>query len=134
MLPSAIYFLIQSYTKTIFPFFLLFASSLFSAGCRLVCGCCLASSLSCVSHWCSCMCQVQNILVEHAFEISSFLFFVGPMTLICVLYVLIGIKLRSSKSLQGMKRASYEMSRSICGQTRIIRMLSKWFFFMFVPY
>ncbi|XP_055323511.1 pyrokinin-1 receptor-like [Sitodiplosis mosellana] len=68
-------------------------------------------------------CTVQNILVEHAFEISSFMFFVGPMTLICVLYVLIGIKLRNSKTLQGITRDSCEINRSISGQTRIIRML-----------
>lgn len=47
------------------------------------------------------------------------------MTLICVLYVLIGIKLRNSKTLQGITRDSCEINRSISGQTRIIRMLSK---------
>ncbi|XP_037030255.1 pyrokinin-1 receptor-like isoform X2 [Bradysia coprophila] len=68
-------------------------------------------------------CTVKNVLVEHAFEVSSFLFFVGPMTLICVLYVLIGIKLRKSKLLQGVKRRSCEFGRGITGQTRVIRML-----------
>lgn len=63
------------------------------------------------------------MLVEHAFEVSSFLFFVGPMTLICVLYVLIGIKLRKSKLLQGVKRRGCEFGRGITGQTRVIRML-----------
>lgn len=48
------------------------------------------------------------------------------MTLICVLYVLIGIKLRNSKTLQGITRDSCEINRSISGQTRIIRMLSKY--------
>lgn len=70
--------------------------------------------------------QVKNVLVEHAFEVSSFLFFVGPMTLICVLYVLIGIKLRKSKLLQGVKRRGCEFGRGITGQTRVIRMLSKY--------
>lgn len=46
------------------------------------------------------------------------------MTLICVLYVLIGIKLRKSKLLQGVKRRSCEFGRGITGQTRVIRMLS----------
>lgn len=68
------------------------------------------------------------MLVEHAFEVSSFLFFVGPMTLICVLYVLIGIKLRKSKLLQGVKRRGCEFGRGITGQTRVIRMLSKYIF------
>lgn len=69
--------------------------------------------------------QVKNILLEHAFEVSSFLFFVGPMTLICVLYVLIGVKLRKSKLLQGVKRRGCEFGRGISGQTRVIRMLGK---------
>lgn len=69
--------------------------------------------------------QVKNILLEHAFEVSSFLFFVGPMTLICVLYVLIGVKLRKSKLLQGVKRRGVEFGRGISGQTRVIRMLGK---------
>lgn len=62
--------------------------------------------------------------MEHAFEISSFLFFVGPMTLICVLYILIAIKLRNSKTLH-MTRDRSEINRNVSGQTRIIRMLSK---------
>lgn len=70
--------------------------------------------------------QVKNVLVEHAFEVSSFLFFVGPMTLICVLYVLIGFKLRKSKMLQGAKRRGTEFGRAVSGQTRVIRMLSKY--------
>lgn len=68
------------------------------------------------------------MLVEHAFEVSSFLFFVGPMTLICVLYVLIGVKLRKSKLLQGVKRRGVELGRGISGQTRVIRMLGKCYF------
>lgn len=83
--------------------------------------------------------QVKNVLVEHAFEMSSFVFFVGPMTLICVLYVLIGFKLHKSKLLQGVKRRGVECGstgatgRSISGQTRVIRMLgeSNDIFFLF---
>lgn len=70
--------------------------------------------------------QVKGMLSTHAFEVSSFLFFVGPMTLICVLYVLIGVKLRKSKLLQGVKRRGCEFGRGISGQTRVIRMLSKY--------
>lgn len=47
------------------------------------------------------------------------------MTLICVLYVLIGVKLRKSKLLQGVKRRGCEFGRGISGQTRVIRMLGK---------
>lgn len=49
------------------------------------------------------------------------------MTLICVLYVLIGVKLRKSKLLQGVKRRGCEFGRGISGQTRVIRMLGKFF-------
>lgn len=51
--------------------------------------------------------QFKNHHFAHAFEVSSFLFFVGPMTVIAVLYVLIGIKLRKSKLLQGVKRQGH---------------------------
>uniref|UniRef100_A0A182N6L6 G-protein coupled receptors family 1 profile domain-containing protein n=1 Tax=Anopheles dirus TaxID=7168 RepID=A0A182N6L6_9DIPT len=72
------------------------------------------------------LCTIKNQHFVHAFEVSSFLFFVGPMTLIAVLYVLIGIKLRKSKLLQGVKRASSDYTtppRGVSAQTRVIRML-----------
>ncbi|XP_058812398.1 pyrokinin-1 receptor-like [Topomyia yanbarensis] len=103
------------------------------------------------------LCTIKNRHFEHAFEVSSFLFFVGPMTVIAVLYVLIGIKLRKSKLLQGIKRqgtssgsgtgagngtsgdaASGGMGyRGITGQTRVIRMLVAvvaTFFFCWAPF
>ncbi|CAO1420678.1 unnamed protein product [Diamesa serratosioi] len=70
-------------------------------------------------------CTVKNQFVEHAFEVSSFLFFLVPMTIICVLYILIGIKLRKSKLLYGKKTKSSDSHRQISGQTRVIRMLSE---------
>ncbi|XP_077291954.1 pyrokinin-1 receptor-like [Arctopsyche grandis] len=42
------------------------------------------------------MCTQKRVLLEHSFEISTFLFFFMPMTLITVLYALIGLRLRSS--------------------------------------
>ncbi|ETN67011.1 hypothetical protein AND_001185 [Anopheles darlingi] len=72
------------------------------------------------------LCTIKNRHFNHAFEVSGALFFVGPMTLIAVLYVLIGIKLRKSKLLQGVKRASSDYaarSRGVSAQTRVIRML-----------
>uniref|UniRef100_A0A182P2X4 G-protein coupled receptors family 1 profile domain-containing protein n=1 Tax=Anopheles epiroticus TaxID=199890 RepID=A0A182P2X4_9DIPT len=72
------------------------------------------------------LCTIKNEHFSHAFEVSSFLFFVGPMTLIAVLYVLIGIKLRKSKLLQGVKRASSDYTtppRGVSAQSRVIRML-----------
>ncbi|XP_011149125.1 pyrokinin-1 receptor isoform X2 [Harpegnathos saltator] len=47
----------------------------------------------------SARCSTRWTLIEHAFEISTILFFVLPMTIITVLYVLIAIKLRRSRLL-----------------------------------
>ncbi|KAH1012427.1 pyrokinin-1 receptor [Dendroctonus ponderosae] len=41
-------------------------------------------------------CTVVSKIFEHAFEISTIVFFVAPMTLITVLYVLIGAQLKKS--------------------------------------
>lgn len=41
-------------------------------------------------------CAVKRIIIDHSFELSTVLFFMTPMTLITVLYILIGLKLRSS--------------------------------------
>uniref|UniRef100_A0A8D9E5A1 Neuropeptides capa receptor n=1 Tax=Cacopsylla melanoneura TaxID=428564 RepID=A0A8D9E5A1_9HEMI len=71
------------------------------------------------------VCTVETQL-EHAFEISTFLFFVTPMTLISILYALIGFRLRRSAV---MKRstssqdsqysvASAHASASYCKQNR----------------
>lgn len=69
--------------------------------------------------------QVKNQFIEHAFEISSFLFFIVPMTVICVLYILIGLKLRQSKLLYGKKMKTCDSQRYIKGQSRVVRMLSQ---------
>ncbi|XP_063243551.1 pyrokinin-1 receptor-like [Bacillus rossius redtenbacheri] len=47
-------------------------------------------------------CSVARELFRNAFEVSTFLFFVAPMTLITVLYALIGLRLRRS----GLQRGS----------------------------
>ncbi|KYN30205.1 PREDICTED: neuromedin-U receptor 2-like isoform X2 [Trachymyrmex cornetzi] len=47
----------------------------------------------------SARCSLEWTLIEHAFEVSTILFFVLPMTIITVLYVLIAIKLRRSSLL-----------------------------------
>lgn len=70
--------------------------------------------------------ESKDAIISHAFTISGFIFFVGPMTVICVLYMLIGIKLRKSKLLQGVKRNGNDINgRNYKGQTRVIRMLGK---------
>ncbi|XP_058445581.1 neuromedin-U receptor 2 isoform X2 [Malaya genurostris] len=45
-------------------------------------------------------CVVKRIIIHHSFELSTFVFFFAPMTLITVLYALIGLKLRSSALIQ----------------------------------
>jgi hypothetical protein len=82
----------------------------------------------------SARCTLQWTLIEHAFEISTILFFVVPMSIITVLYVLIAIKLRRSSLLTvAVKRhhvpGGLNHSDSNRGKTNaqrnVIRMLSK---------
>lgn len=89
---------------------------------------------------------VANDFFQHAFEISTFMIFVGPMTLITVLYILIAIKLNKSKMLRNSKqqRASLasnatcsamaigggevvvsRASKKMQAQNRVIKMLGK---------
>ena len=81
------------------------------------------------------LCTVTKELVQHAFEISTLVFFVAPMTLITVLYALIGLKLRRSRLLPAAKRTSIGSTsergsdrtscKSYSAQNYVIRMLGK---------
>nr|CAD7408575.1 unnamed protein product [Timema cristinae] len=63
------------------------------------------------------MCTIKTVLVEHAFEISTFVFFVAPMTVISVLYVLIALKLRRSRLLTSAnKRPSISSERGAASE------------------
>lgn len=83
----------------------------------------------------SARCSLRWTLIEHAFEISTILFFVLPMTIITVLYVLIGIKLRRSRLLTAtVKRRNHALGGSdhvdssrgkTAAQRNVIRMLGK---------
>ncbi|KAJ8939691.1 hypothetical protein NQ318_011738 [Aromia moschata] len=83
-------------------------------------------------------CTVVKHFFEHAFEISTFVFFVGPMTLITILYVLIWIQLRKSRNITAHRvsttsNATTEsgrrrMVRNASSQNRVVKMLSKWFY------
>ncbi|XP_001358395.2 pyrokinin-1 receptor [Drosophila pseudoobscura] len=68
-------------------------------------------------------CTMKNDFFAHVFAVSGFLFFGGPMTAICVLYVLIGVKLKRSRLLQALPRRCFDVNRGISAQTRVIRML-----------
>ncbi|XP_044263083.1 pyrokinin-1 receptor-like [Tribolium madens] len=75
-------------------------------------------------------CTVVSNFFQHAFEISTFLFFVGPITLITVLYVLIGIQLRKSRLSMTKKRSlgssgssEQARNRNQAAQKRVVNML-----------
>ncbi|XP_003492463.2 pyrokinin-1 receptor [Bombus impatiens] len=80
----------------------------------------------------SAQCSIKWYLIEHAFEISTILFFILPMTIITVLYILIAIKLRQSRLLSATAKRNHLSAGSIYGdsgrgkssaQKNVIRML-----------
>lgn len=83
---------------------------------------------------------VTEGLFAHAFEISTFLFFAIPMTLITVLYVLIAVQLRKSRLLSmkrregarqgspGQQSMENRCSRTTAAQNRVVKMLGKFFY------
>lgn len=83
----------------------------------------------------SATCTVKWNLLEYAFQISTMVFFVVPMTIITVLYVLIGVKLRRSRLLTAVKRTSISSSINhgdsargkTAAQRNVIRMLGEIF-------
>ncbi|XP_076230594.1 pyrokinin-1 receptor isoform X2 [Nomia melanderi] len=85
------------------------------------------------------MCTVKNVILSHSFELSTFLFFVVPMSLIIVLYVLIGLKLRKSNM---MKRSHGRGEGGSCrgnpgkSSRRVLKMLAVViaFFICWAPY
>nr|AXF38050.1 pheromone biosynthesis activating neuropeptide receptor [Antheraea pernyi] len=76
-------------------------------------------------------CTVKGLGVHEVFVISSFVFFVVPMSMITILYALIGVKLRTSRVLHPVKKLSTESNersthpqyRHGASQRRVIRML-----------
>lgn len=73
-------------------------------------------------------CTMKWVLLEHAFEISTLLFFVAPMTLITVLYVLIGIKLRRSRLMKRPSLSNAAERQNTKNQNHVIRMLGEYAF------
>nr|XP_023015421.1 pyrokinin-1 receptor-like [Leptinotarsa decemlineata] len=43
-----------------------------------------------------CICNIKRSVIPHAFEISTFVFFVAPISMITVFYILIGLQLHRS--------------------------------------
>lgn len=79
-------------------------------------------------------CTITKMLMEHAFELSTLVFFVAPMTVITVLYVLIAVKLRHSRILTAAARneeaAPPRNCRSTAAQNRVVKMLGELFLFI----
>ncbi|KAL0132500.1 hypothetical protein PUN28_000325 [Cardiocondyla obscurior] len=81
----------------------------------------------------SARCSLRWTIIEHAFEFSTILFFVLPMTIITVLYVLIAIKLRRSNLLTTTVRNRHHVPGALnhmdssrgrtTAQRNVIRML-----------
>lgn len=79
------------------------------------------------------VCDVKRVIINHSFELSTLLFFLTPMTLITVLYVLIGLKLRSSCLMKrengvSVRRQIHVNScrqQNSLGTRRVIKMLGK---------
>ena len=82
-------------------------------------------------------CTLKKVLIPNAFLISICVFFVVPMTVITVLYVLIGLKLRRSRLITVKRRPSTPRSelskpRTSTPQSHVIRMLGKFNFDLFI--
>lgn len=80
----------------------------------------------------STFCMPKHTLIDHSFEIASFIFFVAPMILITVLYCLIGITLRNASNVKESKlrlRKSLSNHKREVGQQRVLKMLGKSAFF-----
>jgi len=77
------------------------------------------------------ICTVKTIVIEHSFEIATFVFFVGPMVLITALYCLIGFALYNSTHLNDSRirlRKTISGQRREQGQQRVLKMLGKLYF------
>uniref|UniRef100_A0AAR5PRE8 G-protein coupled receptors family 1 profile domain-containing protein n=1 Tax=Dendroctonus ponderosae TaxID=77166 RepID=A0AAR5PRE8_DENPD len=66
------------------------------------------------------MCLPTEPVMNHSFEISTFVFFVAPMTLITVLYILIGTTLSTSNMMRTRSRSNRVHSKS---SRKVIKML-----------
>lgn len=75
-------------------------------------------------------CMLKRVIIEHSFELSTLLFFLTPMTVITILYILIGLKLRTSGLMKcengvSMQRPAYHRQQTSVGTRRVLKMLGK---------
>lgn len=81
------------------------------------------------------ICTLKRVIIEHSFELSTVLFFLTPMTLITILYILIGLKLKTSGIIKHENggtslhnrvyvNSTYRQQASV-GTRRVLKMLGK---------
>lgn len=84
-------------------------------------------------------CAIKRVIIVHSFELSSVLFFLTPMTLITILYILIGLKLRASGIIKHENGASLQQrvhvhskcrQQTSLGTRRVLKMLGKYYTLM----
>lgn len=68
-------------------------------------------------------CFVVETVIDHAFEVSTLVFFVTPMTVITIFYILIGMKLKSSKMTK--RRIASNMRMQSKSSRKVVKMLGK---------
>lgn len=80
-------------------------------------------------------CALKRVIIEHSFELSTVLFFLTPMTLITILYILIGLKLRTSGIIKHENRVSLHhrvnvnsvgRQQASVSTRRVLKMLGKY--------
>lgn len=69
------------------------------------------------------MCQLVHQIFAYSFEVSTCVFFIFPLTIISILYVLIGIKVKKSHKL----KTNLETAPS----TKVVKMLGKYLYIIF---
>ncbi|KAK3923799.1 Pyrokinin-1 receptor, partial [Frankliniella fusca] len=88
----------------------------------LSCACVQAMQFGVVTRGDVAMCTQVRVLLQHSFEAASVVFFVAPMTLMCVLYALIARRLhRQRKDALGHSTSSL---RHVMAKRRVIKMLA----------
>ncbi|XP_049821529.1 pyrokinin-1 receptor-like isoform X2 [Aethina tumida] len=80
------------------------------------------------------MCMIVNQLFNHLFEVSTFLFFVAPMSLITVLYILIGARLKSSRMMKKRSANARIQSKSSRKVLKMLVAVVVAFFFCWAPF
>lgn len=92
------------------------------------------------SSWCTVV--EERVWLEHSFEFATVLFFFAPMSLITVLYILIGVKLRSSTMIKRENGSTVHRNNNLTSNIhhnanqstkRVLKMLGKKIFITFSP-